>query len=159
MSEYKLSQEIILRSEADTWDEAKLEWKLAQVYYVSEAGTCLCGHSPIIEICVLHNKYNDNDAIVGNVCVKKFLGLSSDKIFQAVNRVSKDNEKALNAETIAHAHRRGWISDWDRNFYSDTIKKSKNSIIWKLLLSPKELAKRIEVNQKVIKRIVKSSIQ
>ena len=149
MSEYKLTEEIIHRSKADTWDEAKLEWELAQVYRVNEAGTCLCGHFPIIEICVLHNKYNDNDAIVGNVCVKKFLGLPSDKIFQAVSRISKDDEKALNAETIDHAHRRGWINNWEREFYFDTMRKRK--------LSWKQLDKRVQVNHKVLNGIVRRS--
>ena len=32
-NEYQLSREIVARSEASTWDKAKLEWGLEQVYY------------------------------------------------------------------------------------------------------------------------------
>jgi hypothetical protein len=90
MGEYKLTQEIVARSVATTWDEAKLEWKLEEVYEADEPETCLCGHAPIVERCILRNQSNLNTALVGNCCVKKFIGLPSDKIFQAFKRVRKD---------------------------------------------------------------------
>ena len=68
--QYQLAQEIIDRSNATNWDEAKLEWKLEEVYCEDEPDVCLCGHFPIMELCVLHNKHNGNRAVVGNVCVK-----------------------------------------------------------------------------------------
>ncbi|MBJ6926973.1 hypothetical protein JG631_19165, partial [Vibrio cholerae] len=67
----------------------------------------LCRHFPIIEICNLKNKINSNYATVGNCCVKKFIGLPSDKIFQAIKRVRKDDQKSLNAEAIFHAYDKG----------------------------------------------------
>jgi len=75
MSEYRLIAEIIGHSEAATWDQAKMEWGLAEVYQAEEPETCLCGHFPIIELCVLRNKLNLAQVTVGNCCVKKFLGL------------------------------------------------------------------------------------
>jgi len=86
MSEFKLTNEIIDLSKSKIWDAAKLEWSLAKIYEADEPETCLCGHFPIIEICILQNKLNHKQATVGNCCVKKFIGLPSDKIFQAVNR-------------------------------------------------------------------------
>lgn len=71
MSEYKLTQGIIQLSNSDMWDTAKLEWSLLYIYEAEEPETCLCSHSPIIEVCVLKNKYNHNTTIVGNSCVKK----------------------------------------------------------------------------------------
>ncbi len=147
MSKYKLAEEIIARSEADTWDEAKLEWGLAEIYKVDDPRKCLCGHFPIIEICVLKNKENGKRAVVGNCCVKKFIGLPSHKIFDAINRVSADESRALNAETIDHAHREGWVNDWERQFYFDTMRKRN--------LSAKQLAKRIQINGKVLKKMTK----
>jgi hypothetical protein len=85
MSQYELASKIIALRVADTWDQAKIEWSLFDVFKEVEPDTCLCGHYPIIENCVLRNRENRNRAIVGNVCVKKFLGLPSDKIFQGVN--------------------------------------------------------------------------
>lgn len=145
MAEYQLAQEIICRSVADTWPQAKLEWYLEDVYEADEPETCLCGHFPIIELCVLRNRLNENEATVGNCCVKKFLGLPSDKIFQAVKRVRADAGRSLNAETISHAYQKGWITEWERNFYFDIMKKR--------LLSEKQLAKKLMINQKVLARI------
>jgi len=146
MSEYKLAKEIIALSEASNWDQAKLEWTLESIYKEDEPDTCLCGHFPIIEICILRNKLNSNTAIVGNCCVKKFIGLPSDKIFQAVKRVSKDDTKSLNAETIDHAFRNRWINDWEYKFYMDILRKRS--------LTAKQLSKKRQINRKVLSRIV-----
>jgi hypothetical protein len=146
MSEYKLTQEIIALSIAKTWDKARSEWKLDRVYYEDEPDTCLCGHFPILEICVLLNEQNGQTATVGNCCVKKFIGLPSDKIFQAVRRVRYDYTKALNEKTIAHAYQHNWINDWERDFYFDTMRKRK--------MSENQLTKRIQINQKILSKIV-----
>ncbi|MEV9638335.1 hypothetical protein ABZO35_28195, partial [Burkholderia pseudomallei] len=62
MSEFKLTAEIIARSKAKTWDLAKTEWSLAEVYEAEEPETCLCGHFPIIEICTLKNRVTGQTA-------------------------------------------------------------------------------------------------
>jgi hypothetical protein len=143
MSEYKLSQEIISLSEANTWDHAKLEWDLDQIYTTSRSNpkTCLCGHYPILEICELLNQENGNTAIVGNHCVNKFR-VESDKIFRAVDRIRGDITKPLNVETIAHANDKGWIDDWDKDFYIDTWRKRKPS--------HKQMSRRVKINQIII---------
>jgi len=149
MSEYKLIEEIIAISEASTWDRAKLEWSLFDVYEADQPDTCLCGHYPIIEICTLENRLNGRSATVGNCCVKKFIGLPSDKIFQAVKRIRKNSTKSLNAEAIQHAFEKKWISEWEKNFYFNIWRK-KN-------LSPKQAAIKIQINEKVsssIKRAI-----
>lgn len=119
MSEYKLTEEILKRSQSNIWDIAKLEWSLSQIYETEEPETCLCGHFPIIEICTLRNKLNAQFATVGNCCVKKFIGLPSDRIFRAVKRVRKDNHKSLNAEAIQHAYEKRWINEWEYDFSID----------------------------------------
>lgn len=142
MSEFKLTKEIIDLSVSKVWDVAKLEWSLAQIYEADEPETCLCGHFPIIEICILQNKLNRKQATVGNCCVKKFIGLPSDKIFQAVKRIRKDNEKSLNSEAIAHAYRNAWINEWEYKFSIDTMRKRKLSI--------NQLQTRKRVNEKML---------
>ena len=142
MSEYRLTQGIIELSDAKIWDDAKLEWRLAEVYEAEEPDTCLCGHFPIIEICVLHNVINGNTTIVGNCCVRKFIGLPSDKIFQAIKRLRKNNEKSLNAEAIQYAREKKWINEWEKSFYLDIMQKRN--------LSPKQLNKKIQINEKIV---------
>jgi hypothetical protein len=143
VGEYQLTQAMLPLSVASSWPQAKLEWALAEVYRQDEPDTCLCGHYPINEICVLENRRNGNRAEVGNVCVKKFLGLPSDRIFQAIRRVAENPVRALNAETIQHAHQRGWITDWERNFYLDTVRKR--------VLTEKQAAKRLAINNRILR--------
>ncbi|ELB2789002.1 hypothetical protein QNE79_004428 [Vibrio alginolyticus] len=145
MSEYKLTEEIIKLSQSQLWDVAISEWTLYEIYEADEPERCLCGHFPIIEICTLKNKLNSNYATVGNCCVKKFIGLPSDKIFQAIKRVRKDDEKSLNAEAISHAYDKGWINDWEKSFYLDVMRKRK--------LTPNQLNKKTQINNKLASKM------
>ena len=147
MSEYKLIKELLQKSNSSKWDIAKLEWKLEDVYKILHSETCLCGHYPIIEICELRNSLNNELVIVGNCCVKKFTDLPSDKIFQSINRITKDKTKSFNAESIEHAFYKGWINDWERNFYLDIWRK-KN-------LTQKQKEKKIQINQKIFTKLIK----
>lgn len=151
MSEYRLATEIIARSVAKSWNEAKLEWSLREIYEAEEPETCLCGHFPIIELCVLGNKVNGQLATVGNCCVKKFIGLPSDKIFQAVKQVRKDGEKSLNAEAIEHAFQRGWINKWEKDFYFDIMRKRK--------LTANQRTKKVQINTKMLRNMSRRPIK
>jgi hypothetical protein len=145
MAQFQLTTEIVKLSDAATWDAAKTEWALLEVYEAEEPETCLCGHFPIIELCILQNNINKNHATVGNCCVKKFIGLPSDKIFQAVKRIRKDLGKSLNAEAIDHAFQRDWLSEWERNFYFDIMRKRS--------LTDKQKMKKLQINELVLTRI------
>lgn len=145
MPEYQLTAEIIARSHATSWDQAKLEWTLHDVYQAEEPETCLCGHFPIIELCILRNKVNGAHATIGNCCVKKFLGLPSERIFRAVKRVRADNTKSLSAEAVEHAFNKGWINPWERGFYFDVMRKRK--------LSSKQAGKKVEINEKFVRNM------
>ena len=145
MSEYKLTEEIIRLSKANNWDEAKLEWELEDVYWQSESEECLCGHSPINEICILRNTKNDDQVTVGNYCVKKFLDLPSGKIFDAIRRIKKDDSKALNGTTIGFAQKRGWIEDWECAFYYETMHKRR--------LEEWQLPERKKINHKILDQV------
>jgi hypothetical protein len=145
MAEFQLAREILERSTAKTWDAAKLEWALHEVFESEEPETCLCGHYPIIENCVLRNKTNGVFATVGNCCVKKFIGLPSDLIFQAVKRVRSDATKSLNAEAIAYARDRDWINEWEQEFYFRVMRKRN--------LSEKQASKKRQINEKFLLRM------
>jgi hypothetical protein len=148
MTEFKLINGIIALSVANTWEVAKLEWQLLNVHKEDEPDTCLCGHFPIIEICELINVKNRNTTIVGNCCVKKFLGLRSDKIFESIRKLAKDETKSINGETLEHAHDKRWINDWEYQFYSDVIGKRK--------LTEKQKTKKLQINQKIKQSIINS---
>lgn len=148
MAEYKLVQKIISISVSKKWDDAKLEWSLDEVYEGDELEECLCGHYPIKEICVIKNKINKETAVVGNCCVKKFMGLPSDKIFNAAKRIRKNNRKSLNEEAIKYAYEKKWINDWEYKFSINTINKRQ--------LTENQIEKRLEINNKFLARMRKS---
>lgn len=142
-NQYKLSREIIKLSQSKDWIQAKLEWSLDNVWESSEPQECLCGHFPIIEICEIKNKINGNVAEVGNSCVKKFIGLPSNNVFQAIKRVRKNISKSFNKEAVELAFHKNLINDWERAVYINIMRKR--------TLSEKQEKVKKEVNQKILR--------
>lgn len=144
MAEYLLIKEIIRLSLAEMWDLARFEWEINHIY--REVGrTCLCGHNPITEICVLKNKTNGNLVEVGNCCVQKFMAIASNKLFEAIKRVKADDNRSLNADVIELAHKSSIITDWDRDFYLNTWRRRS--------LTEKQIVHRKRINKKILTKI------
>lgn len=150
-NEYKLAEEICKLSESKIWESAKLEWELNSIYYQSEPETCLCGHSPIKEICILRNKINKNFASVGNVCVNKFIGLPTETMFDSLQKVRKDIAKSFNEQMIDFIFEKKWINEWEKTFYLNNRLKR--------ILTGKQKSKKIGINQKVLLRIIDAKYQ
>ncbi len=146
MSEYKLTTELLKLSQSQKWDEAKLEWELIDIERVEDPEECLCGHYPILEICLIKNSKTDNESRVGNCCVKKFNN-KSDKIFRSVARIRKNIEKSVNAETLDLAIKNRWINEKEYKFYMDIIRKRN--------LSEKQSAWKKAINQKIGNKVNK----
>lgn len=145
-----LKAHILPLSVADSWEEAKLEWVLdyVEVLEVDESAppqTCPCGHYPIVEICWIRNQKNNNTTFVGNVCVKRFLGMPAGTIADGLKRIMSDRSKALNLAAIEFAYEQGWITAWENGFCLNTAKKRR--------LSGKQLRFREDINEKVLKRL------
>lgn len=138
----QLRDAILARSSAREWEVARKEWSLVDISEADEPETCLCGHFPIIEICIIANRVTGERAEVGNRCVKRFLGVRSDLIFTAIKRIRKDITKSLNADAVAFFKERGVINDWEYGFLQDTMPKR--------LLTPAQLGKRRAINEKIL---------
>lgn len=147
LSQHKLISALLARSQSDVWREARLEWEYVTLYKGRGQDSCLCGHTPIIELCEIRNKLNDNTAIVGNCCVKRFLNIQTDLIFHAVKRIERDHTRSVNLRTLNQAISEAWITEWEYDFYKKIQKKQFRK------LSPKRAAKKIEVNHKILRRI------
>lgn len=143
-----LRRAIVAMSEAHTWDDAVGEWELVHVDHRSAhtdpPETCLCTHHPIYEVCHIRNVRNGRTAIVGNVCIRRFLEHDIDRIAAGLSRIKADIEAAMNPPAIAFAYRRGYINDWERKFYLNTWNRRGR-------LTPDRLAKRVQVNRKVLR--------
>lgn len=142
-----LCERIVALSEAEAWEDARLEWRLEFVYFADRAdpGTCLCGHHPIIECCVMRNVENRRSTTVGNCCVKRFMDLSSEYVFQGMRKIKSDPTSSMNVEAADFAFLRGWISGWEHGFYLDVWRKRR--------LSVKQAAVKERINEKVLARM------
>ncbi|MEM5370282.1 hypothetical protein V4C53_30170 [Paraburkholderia azotifigens] len=126
-----LIRELLALSVSQVWAVAKFEWEPAFVYFNEETnsdgtkhrpGTCLCTHTPIIEHCVIKNRFNGKEATVGNCCVKKFLGVDESKVFSCLKRIKKNINAAPNAEMIAYLIRKKRLEPEEATFLSLTMK-------------------------------------
>ena len=147
LSQHKLITALLARSQSKVWWQAQLEWEFVAIYKGNGGDSCLCGHTPIIELCKLRNKLNHNNAIVGNCCVKRFLRLQTDLIFNAVKRIEKDSIKSVNLRTLNLAIREAWITEWEFDFYQRIHRKQFKN------LTPKQASIKIDLNQKILRRI------
>jgi hypothetical protein len=142
-----LRNHILPLSEASAWNIAKYEWDLVGVYddRSSDVRECPCTHSPIVEICELHNRVTGAQTEVGNVCVNRFLGINSASIFAALRRISSHSgniANSLNADAIVFFRERGVLTSWEYKFLNDIWRKRK--------LSLRQLEHRVRINRKVL---------
>jgi len=137
---------ILELSEADIWEEAKLEWKLVRIDFArkEEWESCLCGKTPICELCRITNSLNGNSTQVGNVCINKFTDLPSNLIFTNIKKVFKDVDKSFNEVTTEYIYEKDWINEWEYDFLIDTERKRK--------LSNKQYKKRVSINSKILRK-------
>jgi len=137
---------ILELSEADIWEEAKLEWKLVRIDFArkEEGESCLCGKTPICELCRITNSLNGNSTQVGNVCINKFTDLPSNLIFTNIKKVFKDVDKSFNEVTTEYIYEKDWINEWEYDFLIDTERKRK--------LSNKQYKKRVSINSKILRK-------
>jgi len=134
---------VLTLSQSKDWVSAIQEWSLLDIWE-DEPDTCVCGHFPIKEHCLIGNRVTNKSLIVGNCCVKHFMGMSEGGlVLAAIRRVREQPDKgALNQTAIGYAFDHEWINKWEREFYLDTCRKRK--------LTAKQATKRAQINQKVL---------
>lgn len=70
--------------------------------------------------------------------------MQSDAIFNGIKKIRKDVSGSMNMDALDYAYHMDFITDWDFGFYLDTMKKRK--------LTEKQLTKRKQINEKVLRR-------
>lgn len=140
---YKLTEEILALSVSKYWDSAKLEWNFETAYESEEQQTCLCGHFPITNICVIKNRKNGVITEVGNCCINKFLGIDEgNKIFISIKRLKDDLTKSMSVEVVEYLKEKRILNDFEYEFYSN-IHRKRN-------LSDKQLGIKKKINKKLL---------
>lgn len=125
MAKDKLKESVIELSINKDWSKAKLEWDVVNIYEKDSYGTCLCGKYPIVEICELSNRNNQNKIIVWNECMKYFFEEDFGYIFKSIKRIRKDINKTVDEEVIHYAVKQWRISPEDAHRYVLPIKQRK----------------------------------
>ncbi|CAF1049111.1 unnamed protein product [Adineta steineri] len=143
-----LKNAVVKRSVASIWDQAKTEWELYYIYE-QQGGTCACGHRPITEHCVIRNRLQPSKLLtVGNKCVEKFqneLSEYSNSLFRCLKRWKDEPDLERRRATTAMIdlfHRRDVLSDNDRDFYLENMRK-------RTTLSPAQLNWMVNINEKI----------
>lgn len=142
-NELKFKSAILAMSNSRDWDTAKAEWQLHFVYDDPRERSCECDHAPIHQICVIKNTENGNVTEVGNVCVRRFLRLLSNRVFSVIKRLRGDLTKSLNPEALKLFRRRGVITDQEVEEYLLFWRKRTN-----MTNAQKQL--KLEVNERVL---------
>ncbi|GAB4232561.1 MAG: hypothetical protein Tsb0021_11260 [Chlamydiales bacterium] len=152
---WKLPEELNALS-IQQWPQNIVEWKLEYVELLdsdSEFETCLCHHHPIREVCHIRNVENQNTAIVGNCCIKKFGGdtafKGTHKIFDAFKRIKDDTERSANVELIEYARQQGILTENEQSFYLNIWRKTS--------LTTRQLERKKQLNERIINVIQKKS--
>lgn len=141
-----LMNEIVSCSNSNVFTVAAGEWEWIDSYLIpfgEDLDFCLCGHE-IRECCIIRNRYNGREKVVGNCCVNKFMKTESDLVFQCINRLRLDITKSLNPATIEYAYRKFVISKKSYNFCYDVWRRRN------FTLSPKQLKYKIDINRRVL---------
>ncbi len=147
-NDWRLREETISLSVNKNFEEARKEWLLYNIYLEEDEEnymTCVCSHYPIKEIIELINKNNGNRMIVGNCCIKKIMGESKNKFYDALKRSS------VNATVINQGYRDGIINVWERDFMLDVHRKRK--------FSPKQYNLYDRINKRLLDFYRKSNHQ
>lgn len=142
-NELKFKAAILGLSNSQDWDTAKAEWQLHFVYDDRRDRSCECDHAPIHQICVIKNRDNGNETEVGNVCVRRFLRLLSNRVFSVIKRLRADKTKSLNPESLKLFRRRGVITENEEDEYLVFWRKRTN-------MTDDQKALKEEVNERVL---------
>lgn len=149
-NEIKFKEAILELSTSSDWDEAKAEWFLDFVYIDPSDRSCECEHSPIHQICVIKNRKNERKTEVGNVCVRRFLRLLSNRVFSVLKRLQSDINKSLNPKALEIFRDRGVISSAQYESYKEYWRK-------RTTLTDEQKEQKLNINSKVLLYFEKES--
>lgn len=142
MNQFKLFDKIRELSQADSWGQGMGEWDAVAVYYTTRPERRICGKFPIHRICVLENRLNSNNRILGIDCVNKFCTLPWKKIIGGMSRLRKAPKRAMSYLTLVYARSYDWINRREFEAYAKMIRKRR--------LTPGEKEQRREINCRVL---------
>jgi len=141
----KLKEHILSLSVSDNFQVAKAEWSLHSIEVSDEMDNCPCGQQ-IKEHCYIENSKNGKTTYVGNVCINRFLEISTGTLFDGLKRIKKDIHANPNQALIEYANRKGYLFENEYDFLISTMKKRN--------LSEKQKTWKARINNRILKEVV-----
>lgn len=143
----RLKAHIMPLSRAESFEQARSEWKVIGVHIEQDWDECPCGQ-PIKELCFLENQLTKHRTYVGNVCVNRFMGIETGNLLSGLKKIMKDHSANANIDVIEYAKKNGYLFDKEYDFLMDTRNKRK--------LSSKTEQWKIRINQRILKQSIVS---
>ncbi|MBB4123978.1 hypothetical protein [Martelella radicis] len=141
-----LKAHILLLSVSKDFNVARTEWVLEDLEISEEWDQCPCGQD-IKEHCYIHNRLTGAKTYVGNVCINRFMDISTGNLFAGLKRIAKDNEANANSDVIEYAYRSGYLfSEKEYTF----LKQTKN----KRNLSRKQVEWKVKINRRILNHTI-----
>jgi hypothetical protein len=144
-SQEALKAHILSLSQAEAFETACREWRLAGIYVTEEWDNCPCGQD-IKEHCEILNKVTGSHTFVGNVCINRFINLGTATLFAGLRRLRDDPSANANEALIAYAQARGFLYANEFDFLARTARKRN--------LSEKQLAWKEKISRRIVEGIV-----
>lgn len=141
----RLKEHILSLSVSKNFEVAKTEWSLHSIEVSEEMDSCPCGQD-IKEHCYIENNKNGNTTYVGNVCINRFLNISTGTLFDGLKRIKKDIYANPNLALIEYAKSKGYLFDKDYDFLIGTMKKRN--------LSDKQRQWKEKINNRILREVV-----
>ncbi len=141
-----LKAHILPLSVSQNFDVARTEWNLVAVEVSEEWANCPCGQD-IKEHCFIRNRLTENETYVGNICINRFMEISTGNLFAGLKRIANDDEANANADVIEYAYKNGYL--FGENEYT-FLKQTK--------LKKKPSSKQLEWKRKINRRIISHTV-
>ena len=145
----RLKSHILKRSVSDEFAVARREWSLVAIEVTQEFDQCPCGQD-IKEHCYIKNHLNGNQTYVGNICINRFLQISTGNLFEGLKRIAGNLKANANHDLIEHAWKMGYLyGEKEYSFLLQTIRSRK--------LSRSQLAWKEKINRRIVRQTVVKS--
>ena len=141
-----LKAHILPLSVSQEFNIARTEWELVAVEISEDWDHCPCGQD-IKEHCFIRNRLTGAETYVGNVCINRFMEMSTGSLFAGLKRIAENNAANANDDVIEYAYKNGYLFGvTEYNF----LKQTKN----KRILSERQLEWKRKINRRIINHTV-----
>ena len=138
----RLKAHILPLSAAQDFASAKFEWDLTAVEVSEEMDNCPCGQD-IKEHCFITNRLTGYQTYVGNVCINRFMGISTGTLFAGLKRIAHDDSANANDDVIDYAYKMGYLFDAKELSFLRQTRLKRN-------LSVKQLEWKRKINRRIL---------